>query len=349
MGYTTSQSDQQGTPVNTPLPRSVLTKNSPDQHSSSSGTPPSQRQVESFMPCVRKNNRFVYPSGKPLQPGTIIICDKIPFVVSNNGKIYNFTGGSFKQLYVADPRKHKFLVSLANSPSTFSSIINSVIGLFPRFSSRQTDSDKHKSKHQAQFIVEASNSKTLSNNGNKGINISTDTIPEIDASDLVDLSSDAVHHNACNNPSLHEDLFQNSMKNEMLTHYNRIVIGYFKDFFQSVNTNNLAEVLQALKELNFMLAKFQQKKYPTLLRLTFTAMQPTTQNTASEEDPTLEVINTIVTTNSCLHYRCTTNNLKGQMLIFIVIEITVIPITVLIVSVIHLELLEIPLIQVIIR
>ena len=40
----------------------------------------------------------------------------------------------------------------------------------------------------------------------------------------------------------------------MLTHYNRIVIGCFKDFFQSVNTNNLAEVLQALKELNFMLA-----------------------------------------------------------------------------------------------
>ena len=40
----------------------------------------------------------------------------------------------------------------------------------------------------------------------------------------------------------------------MLTHYNRIVIGCFKDFFQSINTNNLAEVLQALKELNFMLA-----------------------------------------------------------------------------------------------
>ena len=33
MGYTTSQSDQQGTPVNTPLSRSVLTKNGPDQDS----------------------------------------------------------------------------------------------------------------------------------------------------------------------------------------------------------------------------------------------------------------------------------------------------------------------------
>ena len=40
----------------------------------------------------------------------------------------------------------------------------------------------------------------------------------------------------------------------MLTHYNRIVIACFKDFFQSIDTNNLAEVLQALKELNFMLA-----------------------------------------------------------------------------------------------
>ena len=40
----------------------------------------------------------------------------------------------------------------------------------------------------------------------------------------------------------------------MLTHYNRIVIGCFKDFFQSIDTNNLIEVLQALKELNFVLA-----------------------------------------------------------------------------------------------
>ena len=40
----------------------------------------------------------------------------------------------------------------------------------------------------------------------------------------------------------------------MLTHYNRIVIGCFKDFFQSINTNNLALVQQALKELKFLLA-----------------------------------------------------------------------------------------------
>ena len=73
-------------------------------------------------------------------------------------------------------------------------------------------------------------------------------------SDLVDLSSDAVHHDVYDNQSLCDNLFQNSMRNEMLTPYNRIVIGCFKDFFQCINTNNLAEVLQALKELNFMLA-----------------------------------------------------------------------------------------------
>ena len=42
----------------------------------------------------------------------------------------------------------------------------------------------------------------------------------------------------------------------MLTHYNRIVIACFKDFFQLVDSNNLAEVLQALKELNFMLVNW---------------------------------------------------------------------------------------------
>ena len=40
----------------------------------------------------------------------------------------------------------------------------------------------------------------------------------------------------------------------MLSHYNCVLIGCFKDIFQSVDTNNLAAVLQALKELNFMLA-----------------------------------------------------------------------------------------------
>ena len=83
----------------------------------------------------------------------------------------------------------------------------------------------------------------------------TDTIPEYDVSDLANLSADiSIHHDEWDTASHQGDLLQNSTCNEMLTHYNRVVIGCFKDFFQSVNTSNLAEVLQALKELNFMLA-----------------------------------------------------------------------------------------------
>ena len=135
----------------------------------------------------------------------------------------------------------------------------------------------------------------------------------------MDLSADVGHHDAHDILSLHEDLFQNSVQNEMLTHYNRIFIGCFKDCFQSIDTNNLAEVLQALKELSFMLAnralelaahynmalelcQFLQKKYLNLLRGTSTVLHPKTLSTASKEDPTLEVINTIGTTDSYLHY-----------------------------------------------
>ena len=40
----------------------------------------------------------------------------------------------------------------------------------------------------------------------------------------------------------------------MLSNYYCILIGCFKDIFPSVDTNNLAAVLEALKELIFMLA-----------------------------------------------------------------------------------------------
>ena len=95
--------------------------------------------------------------------------------------------------------------------------------------------------------------KTFNNNGNIDLNVSTDTIADVDVSDLEYLSPNAVHHESHHNP-LHKNLFPDSVRNEMLTHYNKIVIGSFKKFFQSVNTNNLAEVLQALKELNIVLA-----------------------------------------------------------------------------------------------
>ena len=40
----------------------------------------------------------------------------------------------------------------------------------------------------------------------------------------------------------------------MLSHYNHIVVGCFTEIFQTVDTNNLPAVLQALKELNFISA-----------------------------------------------------------------------------------------------
>ena len=341
MEYTASHSDQQHTPVNTPLPRSVLTSTVPKQDSTLADTLPCQRQVESFTPCVRQNDRFVDPSGKPFQPGTTIICDKIPFIVSNNGKIYNFTGGSFKQLYVTDPSEHNFLVSLANSPSTFSSIINSVISLLPRFSSKQTN-DNIANKKQIQTIIETSNTEAFNNNDNAILNDSTETIADVDISDFMDINPDAVHHKHCNSTSQHENLFQDSVRNEMLTHYNRIVIGSFKEIFQSINTNNLAEVLQALKELNFILAN----RAPELASYYNMPLEP--QQITAEEVPKLvrahlnctTVYNpehsirgrphsrgnqTTSTANSCCHYQDTANILKGQKLIFIetmVIHIT---------------------------
>ena len=213
MEYTASQSDQQHIPVNTPLPRNMLTTSDSNQDSTLADTQSSQRPVKSFTWCVRQNDRFVDPSGKPLQPGTIIICNKIPFILSNNGKIYNFTGGSFKQLYVADPSEHKFLVSLANSPSTFSSIINSIISLLPRFGSKQTNPNKA-NENKKQTITAVANTS----NSNIDLNVSSDTIADVDMSDFKHLSVNAAHHELQHNLPAHENLVPDSVRNEMLTH-----------------------------------------------------------------------------------------------------------------------------------
>ena len=179
----------------------------------------------------------------------MIICNKLPYVVSNNGNIYNFTGGSFKQLYIADPSKHKFLASLANSPSTFSSLLSSALKLFG-FSNNQMQSNTN----QIQPIIEASSSEGFMSNNSKNLNVSMDTISKVDVSNFTDADPKVEHGDICNNMSSHKTLYEDSIRNTMLTQYNRIVIGSFKEFFQLVDTNNLSEVLQVLKELNFMLA-----------------------------------------------------------------------------------------------
>ena len=81
-----------------------------------------------------------------------------------------------------------------------------------------------------------------------------DTIVKVDISNFADVNPNVVHGDIHDNTLPHETLYEDSIRNTMLTQNNRIVIGSFKEFFQSVDTNNLSEVLQALKELNFMLA-----------------------------------------------------------------------------------------------
>ena len=163
-----------------------------------------------------------------------------------------------KQLYIADPSEHKFLVTSTNSLSTFSNIFSSVLGLFLRFGKRQSQINKHKDEDQEQSATEASTIETICmTNSSKGMDLSNnaDTIPKDDVSDLANLSTDvSIHHDAQDAASHQGNLFQNRTCNEMLSHYNGVVIGCFQDIFQSVNMNNLAEVLQALKELNFVLA-----------------------------------------------------------------------------------------------
>ena len=42
-----------------------------------------------------------------------------------------------KQLYIADPREHKFLVNEANRPSTITNILGSVLSMLPGFGKKQ--------------------------------------------------------------------------------------------------------------------------------------------------------------------------------------------------------------------
>ena len=175
-------------------------------------------------------------------------------------KFNNFTGGNIGQLYITDPSKHKFLVKATTSASTFSNILGSVLGLFPGFWKRQNQTNNSKDvEDKEQAATEASTIKTNNTiHSGKSLEISNnvDAASEDNASDL---------GNFCTNESVHHDthdagffptknIFPNHAHNEMLSHYNCIIIGCFKDIFQSVDTNNLAEVLQTLKELNFMLA-----------------------------------------------------------------------------------------------
>ena len=105
------------------------------------------KKVEVLTPCTRQHDKFVDPTGKLLQPGTVIFCKDLPFVVSNNGIIYNYMAGNMKRLYIADPSGHKYLVKQAYRSTTFSSILGSVLVMSPGFHKEQQNA-LHNRLHQ---------------------------------------------------------------------------------------------------------------------------------------------------------------------------------------------------------
>ena len=105
-------------PIKTPQARGTPSpgNNSTVQDVANTNTPTSmlvatqdrQHQVEVLTPSTRQYDRFVDPQGRPLQPGTVIFCDDFPFIVSANGRIYNYTGGNTKQIYIAESKAKKW-------------------------------------------------------------------------------------------------------------------------------------------------------------------------------------------------------------------------------------------------
>ena len=180
-----------------------------------------------------------------------------------------------KQLYIAHPSEQSFLVNKANRPGTLSNILDSVLGMLPGFHKKQ-NSALHNTKEvedQEQATPEASMIDTIItlDNSNNGKNFKTgntiDNVTESNAflsnghntSNIADFCANVSAQNDTHNlglfPMHTKTMFPNPpTHNEMLSHYNCILIGCFKDIFQSVDTSNLFTVLQTLKELNFILA-----------------------------------------------------------------------------------------------
>ena len=64
--------DAPSIPVNSQFTRSILTKKGTHSAPNTPNTLPSDRQVAALAPCMRQHDRFVDPSGKLLQPVTVI-------------------------------------------------------------------------------------------------------------------------------------------------------------------------------------------------------------------------------------------------------------------------------------
>ena len=239
-------------PTTSPLARSVLlddtshTVTDTSNPNSSVLTSLQDRQVKVPMPCTRQWDRFVDPEGKPLQPSTVIFCEDLPFIVSNNGKIYSYMGGNMKQLYMANPSKHEFLVKEANRPSSFSNILVSVLGLLPGFCKRQNNvlhntkdvEDREHATPKASTIdtistVDRGKNSEMGNHIDKATEDNAFLNNEHKSSDLADFYANTSAQHDMHNPGLFptKTVFLNCTCNEMLSHYNHILIGCFKDIF----------------------------------------------------------------------------------------------------------------------
>ena len=126
-------------------------------------------------------------------------------------------------------------------------------GFHHRKNPTYTSKDVEDQKQATQATPEASTIETIKVSE---ISNHVDTASEDNVSDFADFSANENIHHYIHDMGFFptKNIFPNLICNEILSHYNCILIGCFKDIFQSVDTNNLAAVLQALKELNFVLA-----------------------------------------------------------------------------------------------
>ena len=165
-----------------------------------------------------------------------------------------------KQLYVADPREHKFLVNEANKPGTITNILGSVLSMLPGFCKRQNstahnpdEADEQTSGTPEVSTIDAAsytdNKSTVNNNGeteNDGNDIYYNTIETIaknevffnvitqndNNSDIADLHTSLSPQNETHNYELSPIHIETMLRmhcahNKMLNHYNGIVVGCF--------------------------------------------------------------------------------------------------------------------------
>ena len=103
-----------------------------------------------------------------------MFCDDLPFGVSTNDRIYNYTGCNMNQIYIADPSVHRFLVNKANRPGAIANILGSVLRMLPGFHKKKQNNSTHdpNGDEQVSATLESSTVETASTiNNNSTVNI----------------------------------------------------------------------------------------------------------------------------------------------------------------------------------